>query len=124
MSQRHDPSTSNTPHKSAVALTYNQERAPYLSAKGQGLIAEEIIRVAAEHGILIHEDPALVETLSLLELGQDIPESLYKAIAEVIAFAYSLRTDKPDLSELANSDLLPGRKPDQPDSIKHNVKGK
>tara|TARA_R110002095_G_scaffold183294_1_gene160489 strand:- start:1623 stop:1931 length:309 start_codon:yes stop_codon:yes gene_type:complete len=80
--------------RNAVALTYDKQRAPYLSAKGKGLVAEEIIRIAAEHGILIHEDPALVEMLSLLQLGQDIPESLYKAIAEVIAFAYSLRSDK------------------------------
>ncbi|MEH6470208.1 MAG: EscU/YscU/HrcU family type III secretion system export apparatus switch protein [Halopseudomonas sp.] len=81
--------------RSAVALTYDKTRAPFLSAKGKGLVAEEIIRIAAEHGIMIHEDPTLVETLSLLQLGQDIPESLYKAIAEVIAFAYSLRSDKP-----------------------------
>lgn len=81
--------------RNAVALTYDQQRAPYLSAKGKGLVAEEIIRIAAEHGIVIHEDPALVEMLSLLQLGQDIPESLYKAIAEVIAFAYSLRSDNP-----------------------------
>lgn len=85
---------------SAVALTYNQQRAPYLSAKGKGLVAEEIIRIAAENGILIHEDPALVETLSLLQLGQDIPESLYRAIAEVIAFAYSLRADKTEFTDL------------------------
>ncbi len=85
---------------SAVALTYNQQSAPYLSAKGKGLVAEEIIRIAAENGILIHEDPALVETLSLLQLGQDIPESLYKAIAEVIAFAYSLRADKQAFTDL------------------------
>ncbi|MEH6823972.1 MAG: EscU/YscU/HrcU family type III secretion system export apparatus switch protein [Motiliproteus sp.] len=81
--------------RTAVALTYDQKRAPYLSAKGKGLVAEEIIRIAAEHGIFIHEDPALVEMLALLQLGQDIPESLYKAIAEVIAFAYSLRSDNP-----------------------------
>ncbi|WP_421866672.1 EscU/YscU/HrcU family type III secretion system export apparatus switch protein [Motiliproteus sp.] len=90
-------------NRSAVALTYNQQQAPYLSAKGKGLVAEEIIRVAAKHGILIHEDPALVDTLSMLQLGQEIPESLYKAIAEVIAFAYSLREDKPDLGSLGNS---------------------
>lgn len=83
----------------AVALTYNQQRAPYLSAKGKGLVAEEIIRIAAENGVLIHEDPALVETLSLLQLGQDIPESLYRAIAEVIAFAYSLRADKTEFTD-------------------------
>jgi flagellar biosynthesis protein len=87
-------------NRSAVALTYTQDRAPYLSAKGRGAVAEEIIRLAQEHEIMIHEDPALVETLSLLKLGQEIPESLYLAIAEIIAFAYSLRTDKPDLESL------------------------
>ncbi|WP_207062453.1 EscU/YscU/HrcU family type III secretion system export apparatus switch protein [Motiliproteus sp. SC1-56] len=82
------------PRRRAVALTYDKERAPYVSAKGQGLIADEIIRVAREHGVLLHEDPALVESLAVLELGQEIPAALYQAIAEVIAFAYSLRPDK------------------------------
>ncbi len=75
----------------AVALTYDEERPPHVSATGRGLIAEEIIRIAKEHGVLIHEDPALVDSLIQLELGQEIPENLYKAIAEVISFAYSLR---------------------------------
>ncbi|MEH6625218.1 MAG: EscU/YscU/HrcU family type III secretion system export apparatus switch protein [Motiliproteus sp.] len=75
----------------AVALTYDEERPPHVSATGRGLIAEEIIRIAKEHGVLIHEDPALVESLIHLDLGQEIPENLYKAIAEVISFAYSLR---------------------------------
>jgi len=93
--------------RNAVALTYDRTRAPYLSAKGKGLVAEEIIKIAAEHGILIHEDPALVEMLSLLQLGQDIPESLYKAIAEVIAFAYSLRSSNSiDGSENPNDPTL------------------
>lgn len=103
-------------NRSAVALTYNQQQAPYLSAKGKGLVAEEIIRVAAEHGILIHEDPALVDTLSLLQLGQEIPESLYKAIAEVIAFAYSLRADKPDLGSLSKVLVGPDQNDDQSDT--------
>jgi flagellar biosynthesis protein len=103
-------SANNTPQgkpSNAVALTYNQQRAPYLSAKGKGLVAEEIIRIAAENGILIHEDPALVETLSLLQLGQDIPESLYKAIAEVIAFAYSLRAEKTEFTDLISTQPPP-----------------
>lgn len=79
----------------AVALTYDQERPPFVSATGQGYIAEEIVRIAEEHGILIHEDPALVRSLALLDLGQEIPEALYRAIAEVISFAYSLRSENP-----------------------------
>ncbi|WP_210395711.1 EscU/YscU/HrcU family type III secretion system export apparatus switch protein [Motiliproteus sediminis] len=84
----------NSPPPIAVALTYDEESPPFVSAKGRGLIADEILRIAREHNILIHEDPALVEALALLELGQEIPESLFKAIAEVIAFAYSLRGDE------------------------------
>ncbi len=85
---------SKSPLPTAVALTYDQESAPFVSATGQGLLAEEIIRIAKENGVLIHEDPVLVETLAQLELGQEIPEALYRAIAEVIAFAYSLRPEK------------------------------
>lgn len=79
----------------AVALTYDQESPPFVSATGKGYIAEEILRIAKEHNILIHEDPALVQSLALLDLGQEIPEALYRAIAEVISFAYSLREEKP-----------------------------
>ena len=102
-----DPSIDSNNPSSAVALTYKPQSAPYLSAKGKGLIAEEIIRIAAENGILIHEDPALVETLSLLQLGQEIPESLYKAIAEVIAFAYSLRADQQAFTDLISTPPSP-----------------
>ncbi|HEY5717964.1 MAG TPA: EscU/YscU/HrcU family type III secretion system export apparatus switch protein [Motiliproteus sp.] len=94
-----------SPTPIAVALTYDEERPPFLSAKGRGLIAEEILRIARENNIVVHEDPTLVETLALLELGQQIPESLFKAIAEVIAFAYSLREDNP-LTGLENIDRL------------------
>lgn len=88
----------------AVALTYDQERAPFVSATGKGLIAEEIIRIAEENGILIHEDPALVESLALLDLGQEIPEALYIAIAEVISFAYSLRGESPTVINQLNTE--------------------
>lgn len=79
--------------KKAIALKYDQElgKAPLIVAKGMGEIAEQIISLADEHGIHIHESPELVEVLIRLELGDEIPESLYRAIAEVIAFAYSLK---------------------------------
>ena len=56
-----------------------------------GEIAEHIIKLAEEHDVHIHESPELVEVLIRLELGDEIPEALYRAIAEVIAFAYSLK---------------------------------
>lgn len=92
MSHNADTSSqSRQPPAVAVALTYDRERAPYVAAKGRGDLAEAICRLAAEHEILIHEDPDLVESLARLDLGEEIPEKLYLAIAEVIAFAYSLK---------------------------------
>lgn len=83
----------STEKKQAVALKYDQEKgtAPKIVAKGKGLIAEQILALAQEHDIHIHENPELLEVLIRLELGDEIPETLYKAIAEVIAFAYNLK---------------------------------
>jgi len=79
----------------AIALKYDHTagKAPLIVAKGMGDIAEQIIKLAEENDIHIHESPELVEVLIRLELGDEIPESLYRAIAEVIAFAYSLKHD-------------------------------
>ncbi len=72
----------------AIALKYDGENAPVVAATGEGKIAEEIIRIAREHGIPLREDAMLAELLSELELGEEIPQILYRVIAEVIAFAY------------------------------------
>jgi flagellar biosynthesis protein len=61
-----------------------------VTATGAGYIADRIIAVAEENGIPIRHDPALVKALEALELGEEIPEDLYKAVAEAIAWAYSL----------------------------------
>ena len=76
----------------AVALRYEagQDRAPKVTAKGQGVLAERIIEIAKEHGIHIHEDPDLVTVLSKLDAPAQIPEELYRAVAEVLAFVYRL----------------------------------
>ncbi|MBA4501037.1 EscU/YscU/HrcU family type III secretion system export apparatus switch protein [Marinobacterium marinum] len=88
-------STSETPDRRAAALKYDPDTpgAPRLVAKGQGLIAEQILALAEEHGIHIHQSPELLDVLVRLELGEEIPEALYRAIAEVIAFAYSLKDE-------------------------------
>ena len=78
------------PAKTAVALHYDGESTPQVTAKGYGDLAEQIIALAEEHGIPLQEDPGLVEMLAQLEIGSDIPENLYRAVAEVIAFAYIL----------------------------------
>ncbi|KAA0874762.1 EscU/YscU/HrcU family type III secretion system export apparatus switch protein [Nitrincola tapanii] len=84
------------PPAGAVALKYDtaQGGAPKIVAKGKGLIAEQIIALAREHDVHIHESPELLEVLIRLELGEEIPEALYKAIAEVIAFAYNLKKEE------------------------------
>jgi flagellar biosynthesis protein len=71
-----------------VALEYSGVDAPRVVAKGKDKFAEDIIAPAKKHGIPIHEDPALVGLLSRIEVGEEIPETLYRAIAEVLAFAY------------------------------------
>lgn len=84
--------------KRAAALRYNPEinQAPEIIASGQGLVAEEIIRRAEEQGIHVHENPELAETLSRLSLYQEIPEELYQAIAEVLAFVQTLERKSRD----------------------------
>lgn len=82
--------------KQAVALFYDGESAPTLSAKGDYSVAEEIIKVAQEHNIPICDNPELVDLLMTLELGDSIPESLYISIAYIIAFAYKLEGKTPE----------------------------
>ncbi len=88
----------------AIALKYDEISAPTLMAKGSHELAEQIIALAKEHNIPIYENSELVRILSKLELGEEIPELLYRVIAEIIAFAYYLQgktpkgfnTQKPD----------------------------
>lgn len=81
-------------YQKAVALNYDHQGAPKVTAKGHGVIAEQIVALAREHDVHIHESPELVEVLLRLELGDEIPESLYRAIAEIIAFTYQLKQNK------------------------------
>lgn len=74
----------------AVALEYDGDNAPTVSAHGIGEIAEKIKKIAADHGVPLQQDNELVEILAQLDLGDEIPENLYRAVAEVIAFAYIL----------------------------------
>ncbi len=78
--------------KRAVALQYDGLGAPRLTAKGCAETAERIMAIAEEHGIPVHEDPELAAALAHLDLGDEIPELLYLAIAEVLAFVYDLDT--------------------------------
>ena len=75
----------------AVALFYDGKTAPTITAKGEGQTAEAIIDIARENGVTLCENPSLLELLMTLEMGDEIPESLYIAIAQIIAFAYQLQ---------------------------------
>jgi flagellar biosynthesis protein len=76
----------------AVALRYDRAKdgAPRVVAKGRGHVAENIMAAAREHGVPLHEDPNLVETLNALDLETEIPPELYRAVAEVLVFIYRL----------------------------------
>jgi flagellar biosynthesis protein len=74
----------------ASALKYEGIGAPKVVATGQGLIADRIVAAAREAGIAIREDAALAEALAGLDLDREIPEDLYAAVAEALAWAYSL----------------------------------
>ncbi len=75
--------------KLAVALSYERgEEAPRLAAKGKGLIAEQIIKLAREHNIEVREDPDLVTLLSKLDIDMPIPLEAYAAVAEILAYVY------------------------------------
>ena len=79
----------------AVALFYDGDQAPRVSAKGEGQLAREIIAIAEAEGVPLCDNAALVELLVTLELGDEIPETLYLAVAHIIAFAYELQGKKP-----------------------------
>jgi flagellar biosynthesis protein len=83
-------------HK-AVALKYDAQKdaAPRVIAKGSGIVAERIIEIAREYGIQTLEDPDLVALLSKLDVNVQIPEALYLAVAEVLAFVYRLNKKAP-----------------------------
>lgn len=75
----------------AVAMAYSAgDAAPRVLAKGQGLIAEEIIARAREHGVFVHESPELVALLMQVDLDASIPPQLYVAVAELLAWIYRI----------------------------------
>ena len=83
------------PSKKAVALQYEAgNNAPVIVASGMGYMAEKIVEVAADSGVPIYEDNSLATILTQLKLGQEIPDSLYRAIVEI--YVYFLNFDPAD----------------------------
>jgi len=80
----------------AVALHWDGQSAPRVTAKGRGETAERIVELARKHNVPIDQEPALIEVLAEVQLGTQIPDKLFVAIAQVIAFAYTVRGQLPD----------------------------
>ena len=77
--------------RKATALSYELgQTAPKLVATGRGYIAERIIAAAQAAGVPVKSDPALANALAALDLGEEVPEALYRAVAEALAWAYKL----------------------------------
>lgn len=78
----------------AVALHYEKgsRQAPRVTAKGRGLLAERIIALAAENGIVVEANPVLAQALAGVQLDDTIPLELFEAVAVVIGFV--LRQDR------------------------------
>ncbi|HNZ18325.1 MAG: FhlB domain-containing protein [Candidatus Hydrogenedentes bacterium] len=87
-----NPGNRKDQRRKAAAIRYDAEQhaAPRIVAKGAGLLAERIIEVARANGVYVHEDPDLVAVLSRLDVDTEIPEALYRAVAEILAFVYRL----------------------------------
>ena len=82
--------------KTAVALAYAKtDAAPRVVAKGRGVLAEQIISRAQDHGVYVHESPELVSLLMQIDLDQRIPPQLYIAVAELLAWLYQLEKGFP-----------------------------
>ncbi len=95
-----------TAPRQAIALTYDGKSAPTLSAKGDAELAEAILAIAREYEVPIYENAELVSLLARLELGDAIPEQLYRCIAEIIAFAWYLKGKAPAGSQ-RDTDISP-----------------
>lgn len=77
--------------RQAIALAYDGANAPTVTAEGRGELAEQIIALAREHNVPLFENAQLVALLQDIGLGEEIPETLYLCIAQLIAFAYRIQ---------------------------------
>lgn len=76
----------------AIALRYDKEKenAPKVLAKGEGESAKNIIKIAQLHNLPIRKDEDLIELLSKVEIDKEVPQELYKAVAELFSYIYKI----------------------------------
>jgi flagellar biosynthesis protein len=101
--------------RQAIALRYDGQKAPTLTAKGDDDLAEAILAMAREYEVPIYENAELVKMLARMELGDSIPQELYLTIAEIIAFAWHLQGKAPQgfsaVHEPQERDITPASRP-------------
>lgn len=91
-----------TYHNSSIAVALKYEKgqpAPKVTAKGEGITAKQILEIAEKHGIPLQKEPELARILAQVPLGDEIPQELYVAVAEVISFAYFLSGKTPEADQ-------------------------
>lgn len=88
--------SSHNNSKRAVALKYNSNKntAPVIVASGSGYIATKVLDIAEQNGVPIYKDDSLAVVLSQLELGSEIPESLYKTVVDIYAYFLNYKTNE------------------------------
>ena len=79
----------------AIALEYGQRKTPRVVAKGQAELAQRIIQEAKRQGIYVAEDPQLLALLSKLEVGEEITQDMYTAVAVILSWVYWLKGMQP-----------------------------
>lgn len=80
----------------AIAIKYDKEKdvAPKVVAKGMRLKAEKIREIARQYNIPFMKNVSLANALYRVDVGQDVPEELYDAVAEVLNFIYELQREQ------------------------------
>jgi flagellar biosynthesis protein len=79
----------------AVALEYGRHKTPVLTAKGDDELARRIVAEAKKQGVYVAQDPRLLAMLSRLDVGQEIPEDMFTAVAVILAWVYWLKGMQP-----------------------------
>lgn len=97
----------------AVALRYDGGGAPVVVASGMGYLAEKIVEVASENGVPVYEDTSLATMLSQLSLGQEIPDSLYRAIVEIYVYFLEFDPSDPDKARRQREEAAAARKAEE-----------
>lgn len=96
MSKKPEKSTVSGQRNIAVALHYDEKNAPRVTAKGEHGMAERMIELAKQHDVPLYPNSQLAATLVQIPLGDEVPDQLYRAVAEVIAFAYLVAGKMPE----------------------------